>query len=343
MITFSQFSKQWLPQIESEMRDILSHEPPALRGMYGMMRYHMGWEDKHGAPVAAHGGKRIRPLLALMTCAAAGGDPAIALPAAAGIELLHNFSLLHDDIEDRSDTRRRRPTVWSWAGEAQAINTGDAMFALAHLAVLRLGRGPTPAPRIIDALHIFDETCLRLTQGQYLDISFEQRAHVSLEEYMMMISGKTAALIAASASLGAHIAGSPQVAAYRRFGHELGLSFQIEDDILGVWGEEAITGKSADGDIITRKKTLPVLYALAQPGPQGDALRAFYARPAPLQQEEVATVRGLLDALQARAYAAEQAQRHAQAALTALTEANGQPAYIELLASLVQLLSQRQS
>ncbi|RUA17065.1 MAG: polyprenyl synthetase family protein, partial [Clostridia bacterium] len=306
MTTFEQFSRQWLPEIETEMRELLSGESSALRGMYSMMRYHMGWENQQGAPERSPAGKRIRPLLTLMTCQAAGAAPGRALPAAAAVELLHNFSLIHDDIEDRSLTRRHRPTVWSWAGQAQAINTGDAMFVIAHLALLRLRALQVPDARVLDALQIFDDTCIRLTEGQHLDMSFESRTDVTLDEYLLMISGKTAALLSTSALLGALIAGSEQLDAYRAFGYELGLSFQIEDDILGIWGEEALTGKSATGDIITRKKTMPVLYALDQPGPAADRLRAFYTREAPLVADEVPVILALLDDLNVREYAMAQ-------------------------------------
>ena len=322
---------------------MLSGEPEALREMYGMMRYHMGWEDKEGNPEEAPKGKRIRPLLTLLSCQAAGGNPEEALPAAAAVELLHNFSLLHDDIEDRSLTRRHRPTVWSWAGEAQAINTGDAMFVLAHLAMLRLRRRAIAPNRVLDAMQIFDETCQRLTEGQYLDMRFETRKEVTLDEYMLMISGKTAALLSASALLGAIIADSPDAEAFRVFGYEMGLSFQIEDDILGIWGREALTGKSTTGDIITRKKTLPVLYALSQPGPAGDALRAIYARSQPLTLEETPQVLALLDELNARAYAEKHGRAHAQAALDALQSIEGDSAALALLTSLVQQLVGRES
>ena len=343
MTSFEQFSQHWIPPLETEMRTMLSGEPPELREMYGMMRYHMGWENQQGEPDEAPGGKRIRPLLTLMTCQAAGGDPQQALPAAAAVELLHNFSLVHDDIEDRSLTRRHRTTVWAWAGEAQAINTGDAMFVIAHLAMLRLRQQQLPASRVLDAMQLFDETCLRLTEGQFMDMRFETRNDVTLDGYMMMIAGKTAALLAASAQLGAIIAGSPHEEAYRAYGYELGISFQIIDDILGIWGEEALTGKSTTGDIITRKKTLPVLYALGQPGPEGDRLRAIYARSAPLTEEEVPEVLSLLEALDARAYAEAQGRKHASAALDALAQVEGDTGTIELLASLIRRLTGRKS
>jgi len=343
MMTFENFSQRWIPEIENEMRFLLSGEPSELRGLYSMMRYHMGWENQQGRPHESPKGKRLRPLLTLLACQAAGGDVASAVPAAAAVELLHNFSLIHDDIEDRSLTRRHRPTVWSWAGEAQAINAGDALFVVAHRALLRLRQNDLPAVSVLDALQVFDNMCMRLTEGQYLDMSFESRSDVTLDAYLMMISGKTAALISASALLGAIIAGSPEMAPYRIFGYELGLSFQIEDDILGIWGEEAVTGKSATGDIMTRKKTLPVLFALEQPGPAGDRLRAFYARTAPLTADEMPEILALLQDAGARQYAEAQGRAHAEAALAALADMHGHAEAIAVLAALVQKLVGRKS
>ncbi len=343
MITFETFSQTWIPAIEQSMRDMVSGEPPILRPMYGMMRYHLGWENQQGQPEDAPKGKRLRPLLVLMTTQAAQGDPHQALPAAAAVELLHNFSLIHDDIEDRSPTRRHRPTLWSWVGEPQAINTGDAMFVIAHLAMLRLRDQGLPPALVMAAMQAFDETCLHLTQGQYLDMDFETRTDVTLDEYMTMIGGKTAALLSTSARLGAIIAQSPDEEAFATFGFELGISFQIEDDILGIWGEEALTGKSATSDILTRKKTLPVLYALAQPGPQGDRLRTIYARPEPLTPDDVPEIMSLLDALDARTYAEQQGRVHADAALAALDGIQGDEATLDVLRGLVhRLVGRRQ-
>ena len=339
------FSRRWLPEIDDYMRGLLSGERPEARGMYGMMRYHMGWEDERGQPVQVSGGKRVRPLVVLMTCWAAGGDPAQALPAAAAVELVHNFSLIHDDIEDNSLTRRHRPTLWSWAGVAQAINAGDAMYTLARLALLGLRETRVEPARILAAVAAFDRACLRLTEGQYMDIAFETRDQVSVEEYLAMIGGKTAALLAASAQLGAIVAADDPtvIEHYWRFGHELGLSFQIQDDILGIWGDEALTGKSAASDILTRKKTWPALYALAQSGPDAEALRAYYRSDHPLTPADLPSILERFSRLGARPAAEEAARDHAEAALSALSACNGEPEAIALLRELAQKLLNRQS
>lgn len=303
---------QYLPHVESEMRDCLSAPEPALAGYYGMMCYHLGWADERFTPAHASGnaGKRIRPMLCLLACQSAQGDALQAVPAAAAIELLHNFSLIHDDIEDNSPTRRGRPSVWALWGVPQAINSGDGMYSIAHLAVGRLSRRGVPAERVLAVRAIFDQACLALTHGQYLDLSFESRERVSVDEYVDMISGKTSALIGAAAAIGSALAGSEAVALYKTFGRELGLAFQIQDDVLGIWGDEALTGKSAESDIATRKKTLPVVYALER----SEKLRALYAAP----EVDVPAAVAALDAAGARAFAEQAARQHHQRALKAL-------------------------
>lgn len=345
MITLSSFSALWVPKLEAYLRTMLAGERPEVGGMYGMLRYHMGWEDRAGQPNAASRGKRVRPLVTLMTCAAAGGDPYAALPAAAAVELLHSFSLIHDDIEDGSPTRRHRPTLWTWAGQAQAINAGDAMFTVARLSLARLSERDVPLARVLRAFYVFDQTCLHLTEGQYLDMSFETRADVSTGEYLVMIAGKTAALLAASAQLGAIVASDDEVQAghFWRFGHELGLSFQVQDDILGIWGDEALTGKSAASDLLTQKKTLPVLYALAQTGTDAEALRGFYQRGRALTSSDLPEMLALLDRLGARGHAEKAAQNHAEAALAALSTTSGMGEGAALLHELALNLLGRQS
>jgi geranylgeranyl diphosphate synthase type I len=306
---------RYVPAIEAELRDVLASAGPPYTEYYGMLGYHMGWLDAELRPTKAHAGKRVRPVLCLLACEAAGGTWEQALPAAAGIETLHNFSLLHDDIEDNSDARRGRPTVWKLWGEPQAINSGDGMFALAHLAFARLPTRGVPVERAFNALRVFDETCLTLTHGQYLDMRFEDRLDVTVEDYMTMISGKTAALIATSTYLGAFLAGADATTAghYRDFGHHLGLAFQVQDDILGIWGDASVTGKSTSSDIETRKKTLPVVYGLAK----SPALRQLYAGE-DISPDQVAWVIQTLDELGTRQVIEAMMLEGHQKAMTAL-------------------------
>lgn len=308
---------RYLPLIEAEMQRVIGRAEGVYAGHYGMLLYHMGWVDDAMRPVVVNSGKRIRPVACLLASEAVGGAVDDALPAAAAVELLHNFSLIHDDVEDDSPTRRHRPTVWALWGVPQAINAGDAMFTLARLALHGLSGRPISPAMAMDACTIFDYACLRLTEGQYLDMSFEGRLDVTVGEYLAMIEGKTAALLSASLELGALVGGADL--AVRRhlaeFGRSLGLAFQMQDDILGIWGDEAVTGKSAASDIVTRKKSLPVVYALASPA-VGEALRARYADP--IEPAGVPAVLDLLAQAGAQEYTAQAARAAHQAALDAL-------------------------
>ena len=198
----------YLPLIEAEMRDVLAIPQDAAAGHYQIMQYHMGWLDAALQPAVAPAGKRIRPLLCLLACAAAGGDPGAALPAAAGLELLHNFSLLHDDIEDNSPLRRHRPTAWTIFGMPITCNAGDGMFSLAHMAFYRMEALGVPPATVLAALRRFDEMCVALTEGQFLDMSFERRLSVTPDDYFRMIAGKTGALLAVAPEIGALVAGA---------------------------------------------------------------------------------------------------------------------------------------
>lgn len=342
--SFSRITDTYLPAIDAEMRAVLGNNPSAVvddggEMFYGMIHYHMGWTDADMQPVDLNTGKRIRPALCVMACAAAGGDWEQAVPAAAAIEILHNFSLVHDDIQDASPTRRGRATLWKLWGEPQAINTGDAMFAMAHLALNRLSLRGVPAERIVRAFRRFDETCVQLTQGQYADMSFETRDDVTVDDYMAMITGKTAVLIALSAELGALIAGADDetIDHYATFGRDLGLAFQIQDDILGIWGNESQTGKSTATDIETRKKTLPVLYALAQ-NPQ---LRQLYTGNG--SPTFVADVVAELNKAEAEAYAAKLAADYSNSAIEHLGAAQPQGDAAAQLQQLTDLLLGRTS
>jgi geranylgeranyl diphosphate synthase type I len=315
-MSINTYRDRYLPLLEAELKAALPAQG-FLSPYYGMMQYHMGWLDADLCPIQASGGKRLRPLLCLLTCEAVGGLIEHALPAAAAIELLHNFTLIHDDIEDHSATRRHRTTVWSLWGMEQGINCGDGMFAAALLRLSRLHDRGVPSEQALEAQRALVETCLRLTEGQYADMTFETRMEVELDRYLWMIGRKTAALIACSTRLGALVGGAPgdTIAAYARFGENLGLAFQVIDDILGIWGREVETGKSASSDILTRKKTLPVVYVLHDP-----ELRAIYAQEL-LTDGDVERVLAILERHQAREFAAQIARDYSQQAIRALDEA----------------------
>lgn len=262
--TWRELASEYIPRVEQALKETIIEAEGELKRHYGMMRYHLGWADEQLRPVEAPTGKRLRPLLCLLSCQACGGDWHQAIPAAVALELVHNFSLVHDDIQDRSPTRRHRPAVWKLWGEALAINVGDGLFILAYVALGKLAEVGVPLDKVLEAHRILNRACLALTEGQFLDITFEKRRHVSLEEYIEMSRRKTAALMAASTALGALI-GCDDEGLHRRlwaFGENLGLAFQMWDDILGLWGDEAVTGKPVADDLRQRKKTLPIIYAV---------------------------------------------------------------------------------
>lgn len=327
------------------MQRVIGPAQGVYAGHYGMLRYHMGWVDAQMQPAVVNSGKRIRPIACLLACQAVGGMLEDALPAAAAVELLHNFSLIHDDVEDDSPTRRHRPTVWALWGVPQAINAGDAMFTLARLALHRLVDRALAPTTALQAWAIFDHACLRLTEGQHLDVSFENRLDVSVAEYLAMIEGKTAALLGASLELGALAGGAGQETRRHlaRFGRDLGLAFQMQDDILGIWGDETLTGKSAASDILARKKSLPVVYALAD-AEVGAELRARYSQP--IEPAGVPAVLALLAQAGSQEYtaqAARSAHHSARQALQASGVLTAPSQAGQMLEQLAELLLGRQS
>jgi geranylgeranyl diphosphate synthase, type I len=332
-MSFSQYIAQCIPAIETEMRRVVApSNDPTLTAFYGMLHYHLGWVDADFKPAEFDAGKRIRPVLTLLTCAASGGDWHDALPAAAAVELLHNFSLIHDDIEDGDPLRRGRPTLWKVWGNAQAINAGDALFTLSHMALNNLAMC-IPTERVLAVRQRFDRACLALTQGQHLDLGFELRASVTEAEYLRMIDGKTAALIEAACGIGALVGGSEQAAHYEAFGRGLGLAFQIEDDLLGIWGDPLVTGKPAGNDVRNRKKSLPVAYGLDH----SEDLRRLYAQ----SEVDVVAVVAELNRVGAREYAEQLAAQQHQRALAALDATDQDNAAITALHELATSLLNR--
>jgi geranylgeranyl diphosphate synthase type I len=332
----AEWSTQTLPIVESALKQVIDQNlPPAYAELQSMLAYHMGWEgEKAGAETH---GKRIRPLIVLLSCAAAGGEWRQALPAACAVELIHNFSLLHDDIQDQSRLRHGRETVWVKWGIAQAINAGDTLFALAFASLNGLMAASTPRLRLL-AVQILQSACIELTEGQYLDISYEDRTILTMHDYWPMVSGKTASLLGACAELGALIGNAPigVRARFRTFGRSLGLAFQVQDDWLGLWGDAAQTGKSTASDLVTGKKTLPVLFGLEKKG-------AFAKRwsAGPISPTEAAGVAAQLNEEGAQAYTLEVAERLTRSAIEALNAAGKEPAATSCLRELTESLLNR--
>jgi geranylgeranyl diphosphate synthase, type I len=260
------FSKEILPAIEHELRLSVSRINDQVAAPFKeMLSYHLGWTGEGAGPEAQ--GKRVRPLILLLTVAACGADWHAGLPAASAVELVHNFSLVHDDIQDDSHLRRGRETVWKKWGMPMGINVGDALFVIANLALKGLSES-FPAEIVLRSTTILNQACLDLTEGQYLDLANEKNPNLSIEDYWQMVSRKTAALISTSTQLGAILGGGDEATqeAYRSFGHYLGLAFQVQDDYLGIWGDSTMTGKSSKSDLISGKNSLPILFSLRKQG-----------------------------------------------------------------------------
>ncbi len=303
---------------EGEIVRLVADRDPSTHGLYEMVRYHLALDG-----TGASGGKRVRPLLGLLAYASIAGDHQRALPGAAAVELGHNFSLVHDDIEDGDTERRHRPTLWTVHGIPQAINAGDTLFSLSRIALHRLTDLGFPDRTVLRLMRLYDETCLALCEGQYIDIATsESDAVMSVEAYFDMIGRKTAALIAASIEAGALLATDDEavIARYRGFGWALGIAFQLNDDLLGIWGAEQTTGKEAS-DLAHRKKTLPVIYALERAGPEDRArLLELYAVTDP-STADVAEIVAILESLGAREFTRDEARRYRDTALAELDAA----------------------
>jgi geranylgeranyl diphosphate synthase type I len=239
------------------------------------------------------------------------------------VELGHNFSLIHDDIEDSDRERRHRPTLWTLHGIPQAINTGDAVFVLSRVALHRLTELGFSDAKVLRLMRLYDETCLALCEGQYIDIwTGEHEVTMTVDLYFDMIGRKTAALISASIEAGALLATDDEevITRYRQFGWALGLAFQLNDDVLGIWGREQATGKEPT-DLAKHKKTLPVIYALEHATPGDRArLEAVYALPQP-GADEIAAAMAALDRTGAQDYTRAEARRWRDEAIAQLDAA----------------------
>ena len=302
--------------IDDEIRSLLTQGAPALQPFYGMMQYHLGLDAEK-----PRGGKRLRPLLSTLVFEALGGDAARVLPVGAAVELLHNFTLIHDDIEDQDPRRHHRPTVWSVWGVPQAINAGDGMYAISRLAVQRLRQNGFSAERILDLSALLDMTCVRVCEGQFLDISFESRTDITADRYRGVAEKKTGALFAASAR-GPGILATDDPAVHERlmqFGREFGQSYQEYDDIQGIWASTDRTGKVEMNDLVKRKKTLPVALAFDRATPRVRAeLDTLFGPPAPLPPKNVERIREILDELEVRGAIETEIAEHRDGAMQLL-------------------------
>lgn len=330
-----------------QVEDALSALDGAAPLLSGMVRYHLGLAnaDLQPSPTnATSQGKRMRPTVALLSAAAAGGRIEQAAPVAAAIELLHNFTLIHDDIQDQSPTRRHRSTVWNIWGIGQAINAGDAMFAAAHLPLFAMMADDARPELVLRLLKAFDLMTIEIVTGQTLDLGFEGRDDVSPDDYLRMIGGKTAAIVRYAAWAGALAGGASEEHAeqFAAFGLALGLGFQIQDDLLGIWGDAARMGKGAAEDIYRRKHSLPVL--LLRERLASDELAEFdamYANPR-ITETDVARVLRLMDEHDIQDLVrtrVDACHDDARAALLAAVASGDNPGRNRLLALVEQLAS----
>lgn len=330
-------AERYLTALDDTMRQVIQQHLPDEPGFGVMLRYAMGWVNADDTPYSKPTGKRIRPMLLLICNEAAGGNWQQALPAAAAVELLHNFSLIHDDIQDQSETRHNRPTVWQEWGVNLGINAGDALFTASYTA-LHESSQYLEADQVNHLWKIFNRTNLELTRGQHLDMQFEVRDEVTVDEYISMIKGKSAALLATCAEMGAYIANKDAEIAqqYATFGLNVGISFQIHDDILGIWGNPDVTGKSVATDIVSKKKSLPVLFGLQESA----ALRSIYEKEQ-FSDEDVNEAVSLLDSIKAQDYAREQESTYYDKAVEALQATNPDEAVMPQLQGMLDFLFQR--
>jgi geranylgeranyl diphosphate synthase type I len=305
-------------QIRTEMQAVFPAHEALVAEFYGMQEYHLGWRNRGLETEYADPGKLLRPIMTLLSAQIVGGEVRHALPLAAGIQLLHDFSLIHDDIQDNSDLRRGRETLWSIWGMAQGINAGDGMFILAHMAIQRMQDVGVPAERVLEVLRRFDRAILQICEGQHLDMKFEGDCSISQSAYVAMVTRKTAVLVASCGELGA-IAGGASDAdaqALAAFGLHLGIAFQMQDDILGIWGDPVVTGKPLAADLTRRKLSLPVIHALAHESADG-VLHQLYNTPVGDDQ----LIDAAIDVMN---------QSGAEQAVTALVDRHYQDAYAAL-------------
>lgn len=323
--------------IRKELQEQVAAIPPSLSAY---ICYHFGWEDIKGNPADYSAGKMVRPLFCLLSCEACGGKVFKALSAACSMELIHNFSLVHDDIEDASLERHHRPTLWKAFGLAPAINAGDVLFTMGYQAAINpLSAKSIAGEHILEVLRIITQACLELCEGQNLDLLMERKPEIEVEEYFYMIQRKTAALFQASSQMGALLGGADDfvINCFQNFGLKLGMAFQIQDDILGIWGETERTGKPVSDDILGKKKTLPILFSLRQEKEKRlKSLREIYSSKI-IQPEQVPLVVEILNNYKAKEYCLTKVNSFYEESLDSLRETGFDSHVLEKLENLSKL------
>ena len=333
--------RRYRDRVGGALRSALSQDGSRV---FEMLRYYMGWVDVDGNPCIATEGKALRPTLCLFACEALGASQHKAMPAAVALELIHNFSLIHDDIQDRDETRHHRPTLWAVWGAPKALVAGNVLRVLADMSLDGLVDEGLESDRVIVASNLLTEAYLETIMGQYLDLSYEGLPDITMQDYLNMISLKTGALIRCALNLGAVIGtrDTETVNAFRSCGQSLGYMFQIRDDLLGVWGDEEITGKPVGADIRRKKNSFPVVYAMSQANPEDKQLIADIYQADYVAEDDVAKVLDIMDRAKAYEYAEGVIAAHGDSALEALAMVELSPDSRQELEELVHFLLVRQ-
>jgi geranylgeranyl diphosphate synthase, type I len=331
-----------LPSVLLTAREVVD---PELRKAVGRLdddtrkvcEYHFGWTDADGSPDGG-AGKALRPALVMLS-AQITVDDAAPVAEAAAVELVHNFSLLHDDLMDGDTSRRHRPTAWTVFGQSAALLAGDALLALALDLVLE-----ARSPQAASAARSLSSATRRLITGQAADLDFERRLDVTVDECLRMAEGKTAALLSCATSIGALAVGASAetVARLDAFGAELGMAFQLVDDLLGLWGDPEVTGKPVLSDLRTRKKSVPVVHALTSGTRAGRKLRELYAQPEPLTEQQLHEAAEMVQRAGSREWTQGECQRRLISARQHLAETGCQGSAAESLTELAEFIVRRQ-
>ncbi|MDJ1135153.1 polyprenyl synthetase family protein [Streptomyces iconiensis] len=331
--TGHQLLEQARARVRPSLRDRVEGRLTENRAAAG---YHLGWLDEHGDPSEAGAGKAVRPALCYAAAEAVEGDIKEAGSAAMTVQLVHDFSLAHDDIIDGDRVRRNRPAVWAAFGTPAGVLCGDALLSLAFITLAEAGGGGRALARLAEAVG-------ELIEGEALDMAFEQREQVRLGEYTAMAAAKTGALMGCACALGALSAGCDENRAdlLAAFGRHVGVAFQITDDVLGICGRQEVTGKPVGADLASGKKTLPILAALASGTPAGRELAELYAGPGELADEHVDRATHLVTEAGGVTAARQEIERELQQALAALAESGPAPRGRQQLTALAHVLTHR--
>ena len=318
--TLPSIFQRYRSPLNSSLRQSLSTDTLPV---YRMLRYSMGWNDVEGTPIAATEGKALRPTLCLFACEATGGTIARGMSAAVALELVHHFSLVHDDIQDRDEMRHHRRTLWAVWGIPKAIVAGNTMRVVADRTLWQLLDEGVPHKAALEVALLLTEAYLQMIEGQYLDLAYEGRPDIGIDDYLGMIARKTGALIRCSLHIGAILGtqGEATAASFRECGRALGYVFQIRDDVLGIWGDEKLTGKPVGADIRRKKNSLPIVYAMSQAkGVEKEELLRIYQKEAP-NARDVETVLSIMAGLKTQEFAQGLAAEHCERALAYIRSA----------------------